>query len=381
MKILFICENYIPHYGGAEVVFKNLAEGYVKQGNNVTILTHQLPGTKRKEMIHGVKVIRVPSFHSRYLFTFLAIPKAIRLAKRHDVIQTTSFNGAPPAWLAAKLTNKAVTITVHEVWIGKWRQVTSFGWLKRFIHDTLERMIYLLPFDKYVCVSNSTRKDLIAVKPRIKRKTEVIYNGVDYNFWNPNVDKKDIRKVKTKLNITNKFTYFSWGRPGESKGFEYVIKAVPLIKKQLPNSKFLLMLSGEKQYEKKRAQLRGLIKKLHLEKEIRLLQSVPHGELRSYLKAVDCAVIPSVAEGFGFNALEANTLGVPVVISNAGSLPEVVSGKYLLFENKNVKDLAEKVLLVAQGKYKNEEVRRFEWEDSITKYLSVYKSLTLEKVK
>ncbi|MBS3127462.1 glycosyltransferase [Candidatus Woesearchaeota archaeon] len=47
MKILFICENYYPHLGGAEVVFKNLAEGYVKRGHQVTVLTHQLQGTKK----------------------------------------------------------------------------------------------------------------------------------------------------------------------------------------------------------------------------------------------------------------------------------------------------------------------------------------------
>ena len=71
MKILFICENYIPHYGGAEVVFKNLAEGYVKLGHEVTILTHQLKNTKKREIINGVKVIRVPSLNSRYLFSDL----------------------------------------------------------------------------------------------------------------------------------------------------------------------------------------------------------------------------------------------------------------------------------------------------------------------
>src|SRR3989344_1338403 len=37
MKILFICENYHPHQGGAEVLFKNLAEGLVKAGNEVSI--------------------------------------------------------------------------------------------------------------------------------------------------------------------------------------------------------------------------------------------------------------------------------------------------------------------------------------------------------
>ena len=47
MKILFVLENYIPHIGGVEVVFKNLAEGLVKLGHDVFLITHRLKGTKK----------------------------------------------------------------------------------------------------------------------------------------------------------------------------------------------------------------------------------------------------------------------------------------------------------------------------------------------
>src|SRR3989344_5004836 len=161
MKILFVCENYHPHYGGAEVLFKNLAEGLVKKGNGVAIVTTLLPGTKKFEEINGVKVHRVSCFNNRYLFSFLSIPKVLKLAQKADVIQTTTFNGAPPAWLGAKMTKKPVTLTVHEVWIGRWKEVTDFSRIKTSLHELLERMLYLLPFDKYACVSESTRKDLL----------------------------------------------------------------------------------------------------------------------------------------------------------------------------------------------------------------------------
>ena len=81
MKILFILENYLPHVGGVETVFRNLAERMVKLGHKVSIVTHRLKGTKKYEVMNGVKVHRVSCFQSRYLFTFLAIPSALRLAK------------------------------------------------------------------------------------------------------------------------------------------------------------------------------------------------------------------------------------------------------------------------------------------------------------
>ena len=41
MKVLFVLENYIPHIGGVEIVFKNLSGGLVKVGHDVSIVTHR----------------------------------------------------------------------------------------------------------------------------------------------------------------------------------------------------------------------------------------------------------------------------------------------------------------------------------------------------
>jgi len=45
MKILFVCENYFPHLGGAEILFKNLAERFVKKDLQTTVVTHKLKNT------------------------------------------------------------------------------------------------------------------------------------------------------------------------------------------------------------------------------------------------------------------------------------------------------------------------------------------------
>lgn len=375
MKILFICENYLPHFGGAEVVFKNLAERYVKEGHDVSLLTHQLKGTKLEENINGVKVYRVPSFFSRYVFTFLAIPKALKLAKEADIIQTTSFNGAPPAWLAGKITKKPVTITVHEVWNGKWQEVTGFSWTKSKLHEILERCIYFLPFDKYTCVSNATRKDLLKLNIK-KEKVKTIYNGLDYQFWDPNNFKdEEVQKIREKLNLKNKFVYFFWGRPGISKGFEYAIKAIKLIKKEVPNSKFVMMFGSAEKHKKKYQELMKLIEDLNLKEEIVVVKSAPYQKLGNYIKAADCVIVPSIAEGFGYTTTETVAMGTPVVVSDAGSLPEIVSGKYQIFKSKNVEDLADKVVKVARGEFLETEVKRFEWDSSVKQYLEVYQEL------
>ena len=216
MKLLFVLENYLPHIGGVEIVFKNLCESLAAQGHRVDIITHKMKNTASFEVINCVHVHRIPCFGSRYLFTFLAVPKVLELARKADIIHTTTFNGAPPAWLAAKIAKKPVILTVHEVWVGKWKQLTEMGTLQALLHDLLERLIYTLPFSQYVCVSHSTKTRLDAIGVP-KARSHVIHNGLDYTFWNPGrYTKRDVQRLQQNLGMHGNFVYLFYGRPGVS---------------------------------------------------------------------------------------------------------------------------------------------------------------------
>lgn len=372
MNLLFVIENYLPHIGGVEIVFKNLSEGLAKLGHDVSIITHRLKGTKKFEVINGVKVYRVNCFRSRYWFTFLAIPKVLKLAKKADVIHTTTFNGAFPAWIAAKLLRKPIIITVHEVWISKWDKLTEMGWLNAKIHSLLERVIYLLNFDEYVCVSNSTKEQLKEVGIK-ESKIKVIYNGVDYKHWNPR--NYNGRKIRTKLGLDKNFVYLFTGRPGISKGLDYLIKAVPLISKEIPNSKLITIVSKDKAYEKRYKEMISLIKELKMEDKVIIHDSVSYKELPNYVKAADCVVVPSLSEGFGFAAAEACAMNKPVVASNTTSLPEVVSRRYVLVKPRSSVDIAKGVERVYKNKVVKTKLKKFRLEGNIKNYIKVYKKL------
>lgn len=372
MKILFVLENYIPHIGGVEIVFKNLCEGLTKLGHEVSVVTHRLKNTKRFEIINGVKVYRVDCFHSRYWFTFLSIPKVMKLAKKADLIHTTTFNGAFPAWLASMLLRKRCIITIHEVWIGKWNKLTEMNWLNAKLHDLLEKLIYLLNFDRYVCVSKSTQRQLLE-RGINKNKTEVVYNGVDYGHWNP--EKYDGKKIRKELNLDKNYLYLFTGRPGISKGLEYLIRAVPLISKRIQNSKLLAIVSKDKAYEKRYKYILDMIKELKIEDKIILHNPVPYKELPDYVKAVDCVVVPSLAEGFGFAAAEACAMGKPVVASNTTSLPEVVSGRYVLVKPRSSEGIAKGIEMVYKSQTMKSELKRFELQNNIDSYLLIYRRL------
>jgi D-inositol-3-phosphate glycosyltransferase len=372
MKILFILENYYPHIGGVEIIFQNLCEGLAKLGHDVRIITHRLKNTKKYEVLNGVKINRISCLKSRYLFTFFAIPSSIKFAKKYDMIHTTTFNGAFPAWLASKRTKKKCMITIHEVWIKKWYELTEMNYINAKIHDILESFIYLLKFDKYITVSNSTKKQLEKIKVK-KEKIKVIHNGVDYNHWNPK--KYDGKKVRKQLNLENNFIYLFSGRPGVSKGLEYLIKAVPLISKLIPNSKLLAIVSKDKDYKKRYEYIKKLIKQLKIERNVILHDPVPYKELPNYIKAADCIVVPSLAEGFGFAAAEACAMGKPVVASNTTSLPEVVSGKYVLVKTRSPDGISKGVEMVYNNKTIKTPLKKFLLKTNIEKHVKLYNQI------
>jgi glycosyltransferase involved in cell wall biosynthesis len=378
MRVLFTLEYYTPHIGGAEVLFKNLCERLVTKGHDITVVTLRLPGTLAFEVINGVKVHRVKAPHegARYWFTFLSIPKVFRLTKQADLSHTTTYNGAFPAWLSSRLRNKGCIITVHEIFASRWKDMMGMGWFMAKLHQFLERLIIALPFSKYIAISRYTANCLRASGVD-QRKIVVIYNGIDYDLFNPK--KVDGKVVKQQLNLGDEFIYMCYGRPGISKGVEYLIEAVPLISKRIPKSRLVILLG--KDPSDRYQHIKRMIKNLGIEDKIILLAPVPRSELPSYIAASDCVVVPSLSEGFGFSAAEACAMGKPVVASNVASLPEVVSGKYVLIKPENPRAIAKGVEDIYNNRFKESSQKTFSWDTCIDNYLEVYKDVRHAKHK
>ena len=372
MKILFVIENYLPHIGGVEVVFRNLAEELAKRGHTATIVTHRLPGTAAEETINGVKVKRVSCFGSRYLFTFFSIPAAVAAAKNADIVHTTTFNGFFPAWVAAKLAGKPLIATIHEVWLGKWREYGGMSWATAPLYEIFERLlIYSLPsVDKYVAVSNSTLQQLLKVG---KKNSATIYNGLDYSHFNPK--KHNGKKIRQKYGLQKDYALLVYGRPGSSKGIEYAITAMKEIKQRIPNAKMMLMLSRGQQYRKKYAELMKLAEKLDLGKAIIEAGPARYNELPDYIASADCVIVPSLSEGFGYTAAEAAAMGKPIIASSTTSLPEVVSGKHILVKPKDSHEIAAAVDNMRNGKCRRTPLRKFTIEQNVSGYLKAYNEL------
>lgn len=94
-------------------------------------------------------------------------------------------------------------------------------------------------------------------------------------------------------------------------------------------------------------------------------------------------VFPSIYEGFGMPPLEAMACGVPVLASDAASLPEVVGDCGVTVDPYSVESIAEGLSrLYSDGELRRELSRKgperakeFTWESSVEKLYGVYKEL------
>lgn len=373
MKVLFVLENYFPFIGGAETLFKHVCEGLTQRGHEITVITGIQPGTPTFETINGVTIHRVkcPRRGMRYWFTFLAFPLAFRLAGQADIIHTITYNGAFPAWLSARLRRKKIVITVLEVIGEGWRIMMGMNWFMAWLHRTLEHIIVRLPCDRYISISSYTagRIERCGVRQDI---ISVIYPGIDYSMFDPRKARRD--DVREKLGLKDNFIYMSYGRPGISKGLEYLIRAIPLITEKVPHAR-LLMILGRQPMEGYR-KITDLINATGVGDRITLLDPVPREDLTSYIAAADCVVVPSLSEGFGFTAIEACAMGKPVVASKVASLPEVISGTSVLVEPANPQAIAYGVETVYNGKAVHMPEKKFSWPDCVEGYEKTYLELT-----
>ncbi len=278
-----------------------------------------MQNANKEETVDGVKGIRVgaPSVAGRYWSTMLSTPEIWRRARNADIIHTTTWTAAFPAWLVAKLRRKPCVITVHEVNAPVWRYSGKKG-LVLWLHKLYEKAVFSLGFNSYIAVSEYTKGCLVEYFNIPGHRINVIYNAVEYDLFNPvNTDRAVPRK---KLGLGDRFVYMYYGRPGFTKGVEYLVRAVPLIAEKVPDARLLLVLSRDPAdgYRK----ITGMIKEAGMGDSVILLEPLPLGELVEYIAAADCVVVPSLSEGFGFTAAEACAMGKPVVASDTASLPE-----------------------------------------------------------
>lgn len=361
LRVLFVLENYFPNIGGVETLFKSLAEQLEGQGCQVTVVTTRLSqNDPAMEATGNLRIFRY-RFFNRYLFTVFAFFPALFHARHCDLVHTTSYNAAWPAYLAAKLLGKKLLITFHEVWGRLWFELPFMGRMAKWGHFLFEQLLLRLRFDFFVGVSNSTVRRLLAAGVEPSR-VRMIYNGIDYQDFN--------LSEPLQMGSMGRFTYTYFGRLGISKGLDLLLEAACLFYQKHPQSRLKLIVPTSPAPFLK--QLLRDISDKGLSGHVTVLHHLPFEQLKTELAVSNCVVIPSYSEGFCFAAAESAALGVPIVSSGRAALPEVVSGRFIEMENLSAAAICSALEKARVGEWRHTPIQKFELKDTITAYLQLY---------
>jgi D-inositol-3-phosphate glycosyltransferase len=370
MRICLVAESYPPALGGVEFALQKLVEGFIVNGHEVQVISsswqRHSPRVEKRGALTIIQVYTFP-FFKRFWFMFFSLPSVIRAARWADIVQGSTFAGAPSAFLGAMLAGKKKALIVYEVLGSKWFRFER-NLIRSLFYYLAERIIVGLPYDRFIAISEYTKESLISIGVS-EKKISVVYLG-DSKLENPALSNQEIRQQL----CFNKedYVFLSFGRTGVTKGFEYFAKAIPEISKQIPKARFVLVLS---MYDKRIwAQVQKNISSCS-NNVCKLLPPMSREMLAAYISAADCVVIPSLSEGFGFCAREACNANKIVVATNSGSLPEVISGEHVFVDAGSTHALVEGCVKAYKREVANAPAKNFNWEKTVQACLELYKEI------
>lgn len=229
---------------------------------------------------------------------------------------------------------------------------------------------------KIITPSAYSKNKIIKVMKIPGHKIEIIPNGISSSFRILE-DRSLIEKTLKRLNVARPYI-LNVGGESPWKNVSRLIEAYALLVKE-HNIKEQLVITGIR----KKSILDGHLKeteKLKLSNKVKILGYVDESNLVALYNGAEMFVYPSLMEGFGLPPLEAMACRTPVAASNATSIPEIVGDAALLFNGKDVEQMAEKIytLLIDENlksklrKKGLEHVKKYSWDETARKTLMVY---------
>lgn len=357
MKILYIITK--GNWGGAQRYVYDMATS-LHSKHDVLVISG--PGALPERLLHeGVKAQTLESLQrdpslQKDLLSLRAIFTAIR-SHRPDVVHLNSSKIGILGSLACRIASPKTKIIF-----------TSHGWgfneERPFWQRALIWVVHFLSVllsHKTILVSQSLRppfaffgNKLVHIPLGIGACAHLSVDGAKNELLSRTTIRMGDISAKHPLWIG------TIGELHKNKGQTYLIKA--LAKLKFP---FIAFLIGEGE---EREKLTQLIKTLELENTVFLVGAIP--EAASLLKAFDIFVLPSITESFGYVILEAGMAQRPVIASQVGGIPEIITQLQdgILTKSRSQKELAAAIEYAHDEKDRRMELARKLREKVLERY-------------
>jgi len=356
-------------YGGAETGCYDLAHFLPEQNYRSFIATSG--GELLKFIKKGkVKVFKLP-VHSKNPIIILFNAMIISLIILFYNITIVHARSRAPAWsclIATKLTARKFVTTFHGTY--------NFGnRIKKFYNSVMVRAHLVIAGSNFIFSHiNENYENFFLDK---KRKLLVVFRGINTNYFDSQkVLPSKIEKFSKKHGIDrNKFIILLPGRLTLWKGQKIFIEALKLLAEQDNIQPFLGIILGSDQGRNVyRKQLFNLVEKYRLNKIIKFIDHCEEMPVAYRIANLvcSCSVEP---EAFGRVAVEAQSMGIPIVASDIGGSTEtIVKDKTgFLFKSGDPNALANTIIMLMNKDYNSLKSIGFEGRKNILKKFDVDK--------
>lgn len=352
-KILMIEDVDLSINIGPKVHFLNLAKEFTKLGFNVCTILPKLQG----ELEFAVnqfpfKIIFTPfSIKKNHIFRnllrclsqFPSVTKELFKKPKFVYIRLSSYSIIICLWinLVKFFTRKTKVKIIGELngWIPDEQRTTKTNFWKIFFAEKFIR--WNIQLVNILRVVTPGLKNIVLSQTKINsKKVFVVGNGTDIKLFRP----MNKIKVREKIGVDPNLPVIGFvGNLVKWQGVEYLIQAAPLILKEIPNTRFLIVGDGQMKKE-----LISLVERAKISDKFIFIGAIPHKKIPDYINASDICVALKKPMSIGFSPLklyEYMACGKPVIASKiAGFEILKLNNIGILVKPENPQEIASAVI-------------------------------------
>ncbi len=322
MNILFWTDGFWPRIGGMETQGFLFAKAMQERGHSCLVLAQKDGLEGKDEEVHQGISIR------RFAFQNIILnrgPSDLGVMRKYlewvlqvfqpDVVHVNGCIGWS-AVMFSMLQNMfpiPLILTVHAPFYYETRMLP-------FVRKICSQV------DRICCVSKWVVREIEKQLPEMRDKIKLIYNGLP-----------PLEIAPTPLPFSPPVLLLM-GRLSAEKGFATAIHAFALLKTRGSSAQLLVVGEGAE-----RLTLEQLVSTLGLVGSVEFTGAVERDEVPHLMNRVSLVIVPSYFETFGLVAVEAMQMGRPVIASNVGGLPEIISENGYLVPPKDPEALCKAI--------------------------------------
>jgi len=322
----------------------------------------------------SLKKFSYPNKVLNFLFWYADWPKIDRMLGGVD------YFFMPNIIFGAVSKNVKLITTFHDLSFVRYPE--TFSWKRRLWHTFVNSKKIAQKSKKIITVSTSTKNDLISVYGVDPEKIEVIQSGISKKFRVINRNDRKLLEVKQKYKLPYKFILYL-GTIEPRKNIVGVIQAYNSLQKFVSHEKvknlaeYKLVIAGSSGWLSEK--IFAEVEKSKNKENIQIIDFIEDTDKEYVFNLASLFAYPSFFEGFGFPPLEAMKCGVPVIVSNSSSLPEVVGRGGIMIDPNKPDEIFEAMKeILINPEFKNELIRRgidraqeFDWNNSVREFLNI----------